>query len=100
MRGPKHPITEQLLFKEGEYMGNNPYPLCNEKDYKSRCCDMCDSIYVLPSRMGYDVFSDDWETRTEAFKFGMSMWNMRLEGRKLIHEQGHTLYNPLSQEQE
>lgn len=88
IRGPKHPFTEQLLYPEGEYMGNSPYPLCHEKDYKSRCCDMCDSIYVLPARMGYDVFSEDWEKRSEAFRFGMSMWQARLEASKMLYEKG------------
>lgn len=31
--------------------GNNPYPLCDEKDYKSRCCDTCNIKYVLKARM-------------------------------------------------
>lgn len=31
--------------------GNNPYPLCDEKDYESRCCDECDNTYVIPARI-------------------------------------------------
>lgn len=84
IKGPKHPHTNELLFKTGEYMGNNPYPLVARDDYDSRCCDLCDCTMVLPARLGYDVFSEDWEKRTEAFNFGMSMWKARLEARKMI----------------
>ena len=31
--------------------GNNPYPLCPEDDYESRCCDECDNLYVIPARI-------------------------------------------------
>lgn len=31
--------------------GNNPYPLCDEEDYESRCCDMCNYAVVLPERL-------------------------------------------------
>lgn len=30
--------------------GNNPYPLCDEDDYESRCCDKCDG-YVIKARI-------------------------------------------------
>lgn len=31
-----------------EYVGygNNPYPLCNEDDYDSRCCDSCNNLVI------------------------------------------------------
>lgn len=31
--------------------GNNPYPLCADNDFDSRCCDECDSKYVIPVRI-------------------------------------------------
>ena len=31
--------------------GNNPYPLCDENDFESRCCDACDYQWVIPTRM-------------------------------------------------
>ena len=31
--------------------GNNPYPLCDINDFESRCCDECNSQYVIPSRI-------------------------------------------------
>ena len=34
-----------------ENWGNNPYPLCDETDYESRCCHACNSTKVLPARM-------------------------------------------------
>jgi hypothetical protein len=40
-----------ICNKEKEGYGNNPYPLCDEKDYKSRCCDECNINYVLKARM-------------------------------------------------
>lgn len=33
----------------GEYYsgyGNNPYPLCNEDDYDSCCCDNCNNLVI------------------------------------------------------
>lgn len=38
----------------GEYFeghGNNPYPLCDKDDYDSRCCNDCDTLFVIPARM-------------------------------------------------
>lgn len=93
IRGPKHPFTEQLLFDEGEYMGNNPAPFDSTRN--KRVCDMCDSVYVLPARMGYDVFSEDWEKRTESFRFGMRMWKSRLKARKLMYEMGFDKPSPI-----
>ena len=34
-----------------EGYGNNPYPLCDVNDYDSRCCNECNSKYVIPSRI-------------------------------------------------
>lgn len=30
--------------------GNNPFPLCEENDYESRCCDVCNT-YVVKARI-------------------------------------------------
>lgn len=31
--------------------GNNPWPLCDDNDYESRCCDDCDNAKVIPARI-------------------------------------------------
>ena len=31
--------------------GNNPYPIVD--DETSRCCDMCNELYVIPTRIEY-----------------------------------------------
>ena len=33
------------------HWGNNPYPLCDEDDYVSRCCDACNWMHVFPARL-------------------------------------------------
>lgn len=40
-----------LCGREFEGYGNNPYPLCEESDYESRCCNDCDSKFVVPARI-------------------------------------------------
>ena len=85
--GPRHPHTNELLFKTGEYMGNNPHPLlADPKDFDSRCCDLCDCTMVLPARMGMDPFDEDMEKRQQAMSFGISMWKARIAGRKMMYE--------------
>ena len=32
--------------------GNNPEPI---HDFDDRCCDVCNSQYVIPARLGYKV---------------------------------------------
>lgn len=32
------------------HFGNNPYPLCDEDDDSSRCCDACNWRKVIPAR--------------------------------------------------
>lgn len=31
--------------------GNNPFPMCEVDDVKSRCCDTCNSMWVFPVRV-------------------------------------------------
>lgn len=40
-----------LCGKDTAGWGNNPYPLCDEKDFESRCCDECNDTYVIPARI-------------------------------------------------
>lgn len=40
-----------LCGKECDDWGNNPYPLCAEDDYDSRCCDECNAAKVIPARI-------------------------------------------------
>ena len=40
-----------LCGKEKEGFGNNPYPLCKENDFESRCCDYCNMRLVIPARI-------------------------------------------------
>lgn len=40
-----------LCGKEKEGFGNNPYPLCKEDDFESRCCDDCNISLVIPARI-------------------------------------------------
>lgn len=37
----------------GEYtlFDNDPYPLCDENDYSSRCCAICNWKKVIPARL-------------------------------------------------
>lgn len=32
------------------HFGNNPYPLCDEDDFLSRCCDICNWTKVIQAR--------------------------------------------------
>ena len=34
-----------------EGFGHNPYPLCAEEDYDSRCCGLCNMSKVIPARL-------------------------------------------------
>ena len=43
--------TCSLCKTECNGYGNNPFPLCEEKDYESRCCDDCNMEKVIPARM-------------------------------------------------
>lgn len=38
--------------------GNNPYPLCKQEDYVSKCCDECDKL-VVQSRIDMVVHKMD-----------------------------------------
>ena len=40
-----------LCNQQFEGFGNNPYPLCDDNDFESRCCDECDSNLVIPERI-------------------------------------------------
>lgn len=40
-----------ICGKEIEGYGNNPYPICDLEDTISRCCDVCNSTYVIPARL-------------------------------------------------
>lgn len=40
-----------LCGENFEGLGNNPYPLSDEKDSTSRCCDDCNVLFVVPARM-------------------------------------------------
>ena len=35
-----------ICGEEFEGYGNNPYPLCDENDLESRCCNECDSLVI------------------------------------------------------
>lgn len=39
-----------LCDRTEEGFGNNPFPMCDVEDYKSRCCDSCNSDIVVPMR--------------------------------------------------
>ena len=41
-----------LCGEEHEGFGNNPYPLCEDGDFESRCCDDCNTKLVIPARLG------------------------------------------------
>lgn len=41
--------------------GNNPYPLCDEKDYQSRACDKCNQRYVVMYRASDIVNRKNWK---------------------------------------
>jgi len=38
--------------------GNNPFPLCAEDDYESRCCDSCDA-FVIQARIALMKKNED-----------------------------------------
>lgn len=40
-----------LCGKRYEHWGNNPYPLCDEDDRSSRCCNTCNWTKVIPARL-------------------------------------------------
>lgn len=40
-----------ICDKEISDYGNNPYPLCEKEDTQSRCCDECNSNYVIRARI-------------------------------------------------
>ena len=40
-----------LCGKEHKGFGNNPFPLCKEDDFESRCCDDCNISLVIPARI-------------------------------------------------
>ena len=40
-----------LCGKTFNGFGNNPYPVCDEDDDDSRCCDACDANVVIPLRI-------------------------------------------------
>lgn len=44
---------------ELEGYGNNPFPLCKEDDYESRCCDVC-NMMVIQARIA-KMQADDKE---------------------------------------
>ena len=48
-----------LCGKEKEGFGNNPYPLCKENDFESRCCDDCNISLVIPARIAKSYKSID-----------------------------------------
>lgn len=50
-----------ICGKEVEGFGNNPYPLCDEKDFTSRCCDDCDLQFVIPARISRYVIKKKGE---------------------------------------
>ena len=53
--------TGDCCLCDGRYerWGNNPYPLCDEHDHESRCCDDCNARKVIPARM-VDMFKKDY----------------------------------------
>lgn len=58
---------------EFEGYGNNPYPLCDVNDYNSRCCNDCDSKYVIPSRIIMTYKGKSAEEVYKAYKKEMEM---------------------------
>ena len=40
-----------LCGKPSSGFGNNPFPLCDENDTESRCCDICNMTKVTPARI-------------------------------------------------
>lgn len=49
-----------LCGTEIEGYGNNPYPLVNEDDYESRCCDFCNIFKVIPARIKRHGTTGKW----------------------------------------
>lgn len=47
--------------------GNNPEPLCDDKDYTSRCCNDCDRKYVLTARIIKDFFEENGSKTGDLF---------------------------------
>jgi hypothetical protein len=45
---PKCSLCSTTLTEEEKH--NNPFPLCEIGDWKSRCCDECNETKVLPMR--------------------------------------------------
>lgn len=45
-----------ICGKEIDGFGNNPYPLCGKEDTDSRCCDECNSVYVINARLAASRF--------------------------------------------
>lgn len=55
--------------------GNNPYPL-----YKNgRCCDVCNSVYVIPTRIALLGASSEEEYEAEAMKMRREIKSMLKE---------------------
>ena len=48
-----------LCGKRDYGFGNNPYPLCEDGDFESRCCDDCNTKLVIPARIGKSYKSID-----------------------------------------
>ena len=48
-----------LCGEEHEGFGNNPYPLCEEGDIESRCCDDCNTRLVISARIAKSYKSID-----------------------------------------
>jgi len=47
-----------LCSKVIEGYSHNPWPLCEESDFESRCCEQCNAVKVIPGRlklMGFQV---------------------------------------------
>ena len=40
-----------ICKNEIEGYGNNPWPICRPDDYNSKCCDECNTNYVIPMRI-------------------------------------------------
>lgn len=58
-----------LCGREIEGYGNNPAPLIQIDD--DRCCDLCDSMYVIPARIAQlteHFTEEEWATITREIR--------------------------------
>ena len=58
-----------ICTKKGKGFGNNPFPMVEVDDYKSRCCDLCNDQIVLPMRFLVRETNNPIEARLKVKRF-------------------------------